>query len=94
VLVDGSAVTSYPSTWPVFEFGERAAGLLRGMKIAIVVTLEARHLSSFFETVALNRGANVKLCDTLEAALAWLKELPNKATEKNAEPLRSQYPSP
>jgi len=74
VLVDGTAVTSYPSTLPIFEFGSQIARSLMGVKMAIAITPETRGESAFFETVTQNRGGIVRVFDTLDAALAWLKE--------------------
>ncbi len=74
VFVDGTAVTSYPSTFPVFEFGSQVAASLRGMRVAIVATPDKRDESSFFETVARNRGVNVRIFNSPDTALAWLTE--------------------
>jgi hypothetical protein len=72
VLVDTAGVTSYPSTYPIFEFGEQLAESLRGVNIAIVVVAETRADSTFFRTVVLNRGGNVGVFDSAADALAWL----------------------
>ncbi len=72
VFVDTNMVTSYPSTYPVFEFGEHVADSLGGVKIAIVAVSGTRDQCRFFETVARNRGGNVSVFDSPAAALAWL----------------------
>ncbi|MHC4346589.1 MAG: hypothetical protein ACYSUP_18125 [Planctomycetota bacterium] len=74
IFVDGTAVTSYPSTSPVFDFGSQVADSLRGIRVAIVATLNKRDESLFFETVARNRGGHVSVFDSPDAALAWLTE--------------------
>jgi hypothetical protein len=74
VLVDGAGATSYPSTLPVFDFGSEVAVSLAGTKVAIMIKREMRGQAEFFVTVARNRGANVSLFDTREAALSWLRE--------------------
>ena len=74
VFVDGTAVTSYPPTFPVFDFGSKVAESLRGVRVAIVATRNRLNESSFFETVARNRGGNVKIFDSPDTALAWLSE--------------------
>jgi len=74
VFVDTTTVTSYPSTFPVFEFGAQAACSLRGVKIAIVAVSGTRNDVRFFETVVRNRGGDVSLFDSPTAALAWVTE--------------------
>ena len=74
VFVDGTDVSSYPSTFPVFDFGKQASQSLRGTWVAIAVAPEFHDQAVFFETVVHNRGGNVRVFDTSDAALAWLKE--------------------
>jgi hypothetical protein len=78
VLINGTEVTSYPTTFPVYDFGSQVASSLRGMKIAIAMSLMKQDVSVFFETVVINRGGIVKVFDSPDAALAWLLKEPNK----------------
>ena len=74
VFVDATKATSYPSTMSIHDFGSQVADSLRGVKVAIVAVPGTRKESTFFETVARNRGGNVSLFDSPAAALAWLTE--------------------
>ncbi|MBL1143031.1 MAG: STAS/SEC14 domain-containing protein [Proteobacteria bacterium] len=78
VLVDATKETSFPSIVPVFEFGSELAEAVRGVTFAIATAPEMRHKMEFLETVVLNRGGYVKVFDSVDAALAWLTEKPNK----------------
>ena len=73
-FVDATNVTSYPSTYPIFDFGSQAAARLRGLKIAIAAPPGNLIDPRFFETVTKNRGANIRAFDSTDAALAWLME--------------------
>jgi len=54
-----------------FFLGEELAEKTRGeIKIAIVVP--AQYINKFVETVAINRGANVFIVDTIKEAKEWL----------------------
>jgi hypothetical protein len=76
VLVDATKVTSYPATLSVFDFARLAADSLRGkgIRVSVVVALDQRDETEFFETAARNRGGSIRVFDSTDAALAWLAE--------------------
>ncbi|MCP4296394.1 MAG: hypothetical protein GY786_12370 [Proteobacteria bacterium] len=76
-FVDETKVTSYPSTFSIHDFGLQAAELLRGIKVAIAAHPGIITDPGFFETVARNRGANLRVFDSPDAALAWLTKEQN-----------------
>jgi hypothetical protein len=78
VLVDATKETSLPSTLPIFEFGKDFAARVRGMSFALVAGQVTRDRVELLETVAINRGADVEMFDTTDAALAWLTEDPSE----------------
>ncbi len=82
VFVDARKVTSYPSTISILDFGSEAARALMDIQLAIAVPPGKREDPVFFENVTRNRGANVRVFDTPDAALAWLTKKPNKAVEQ------------
>jgi hypothetical protein len=53
-----------------FHLGEATAAQLRGLRLAVIDLTEAS--DSFIETVALNRGATMRIFATEGEALAWL----------------------
>jgi hypothetical protein len=73
-FVDATKVTSYPSTFPIYEFGSEAAEPLKGFRLAIAAPPELLDDPAFFETVVNNRGGTVRVFDARDAALAWLME--------------------
>ena len=74
VLVDARKSTSLPSTYPLFLFGSSFAekDVLRTMRLAAVVGEMTRKDMTFIETVARNRGVEVRVFDSMDDALAWL----------------------
>jgi hypothetical protein len=83
VLFDGQAVTGNPQTMERFYCGEFAAQTaldyaLRSAsaapRFAYVFREPVLDPKRFGETVALNRGMVVKVCDNLEEALEWLSQ--------------------
>ena len=72
VFVDASRETSFPSTLPVFDFGSDLAQTARGMKFAIVSSPKTDSGLRFLETVTHNRGGQLRVFDSADAALAWL----------------------
>jgi len=52
-FVDATRVTSYPSTFPIFDFGSQAATRLRGLRIAIATTPGMLDTPVFFETAEI-----------------------------------------
>lgn len=91
VLVDCRQVVGEPTTLERFVHATFAvsqmdrfsgAGVSRGTRFAYVGNeplIDRRH---FGETVALNRGLNVKVSLSLERALDWLKVEPADAAEQ------------
>jgi len=81
VLLDGRAITGDPETIERFYYGEFAAqtvaeyknrGVPRAMPFAYVLSEPVLDAERFGETVAVNRGMNVKAFANLEKALEWL----------------------
>ena len=83
-FVDATKVTSYPSTFSIHDFGSMAASSLRGIKVAIAAPAGIIKDPGFFETVARNRGANLRIFTSPNAALAWLTKEPNQSVEQTA----------
>ena len=71
-FVNATKVTSYPPTFAIHDFGSQAAKSLRGIKVAIATPPGILNDSGFFETVVRNRGVNLRVFDSPDAALAWL----------------------
>jgi hypothetical protein len=76
VLVDDRTITSLPSFEDLFQFGATflESGFPLYIKIAHVVNSEMMADNEFLETVAVNRGANIKTFQNLDEAKAWLKD--------------------
>ena len=79
VFVDATKEISFPSAFPVLEFGTELAKTFRGVKFAVVTSPKTNPDVRFLETVAVNRGAQVHVFGSADAALAWLMEEPNNA---------------
>lgn len=61
------------STTDIFEVVSASTQLARGTRIAFVDRHASHRPGNLFgETVAVNRGVQVKVCDTLAQAEAWL----------------------
>jgi hypothetical protein len=76
VLVDDRSATSLPSFEDLFQFGSTFldSGFPLYIKIAHVVNSDQLPDNEFLETVAVNRGANIKTFQNMDEAKAWLKE--------------------
>jgi hypothetical protein len=74
-LVDVSPTTSKPSDKVIYELGVSLSGLdeFIGVRFAIV-TSEIDSTDSFLETVAVNRGGIIRVFESRDDALAWLKD--------------------
>jgi hypothetical protein len=72
VFVDATKETSLPSTFPVFEFGSELAKIVRNLKFAVVTSPKMKDIMKFLETVTQNRGVEVQMFDSEDAALEWL----------------------
>jgi hypothetical protein len=85
-LVDGRDVEGEPELIERFYYGEFAAKetarlltehrIPRAPRFAYVVHEPLRHPRKFAETVAVNRGMLLKVCETLEQAFEWLELSP------------------
>lgn len=81
VLIDGQQVTGKPNGFERFLYGEFAAratvDIMKQHKIrlrfAYVIHEPLRDPERFGETVAVNRGMDVKTFETTNAAIEWLK---------------------
>ncbi len=73
VLVDAGDMELMPSTSEMFMLAKEFP---RTMKIAVLISkMESLHESmQFGETVAQNRGANIRLFESKNAALEWLEK--------------------
>ena len=70
ILVDYQGVPDNIPNLDRFHLGEMSAEVLRGLRVAVVDLTEAP--DAFVETVAVNRGATMRLFCTEAEALAWL----------------------
>jgi len=86
VLFDGRRITGNPRAIERFYYGEFAAqevisSLQRGVSVAeqfaYVLTEPVLDPRRFGETVAVNRGLNIKAFDNLEEAVQWLGVAPS-----------------
>ncbi len=85
VLVDQTRAESFPSTLPSLEFGENLAKTARVLRVAVVPSPGTRQNMRFLETVARNRGGQMRLFDSPDAALAWLTDRPMEPDEGDDE---------
>jgi hypothetical protein len=77
LLIDVSAIHTDPSFSERYRAGERAAVFAsRGIKIAMVGTLDQVDPGLLGELVARNRGVDGRVFTTLAAAKKWLLEKP------------------
>ena len=80
VLIDGRKLTGKPEVIERFYYGAFAAqtvahfrgGMLSYARFAYVLREPVLDPGRFGETVAVNRGMNVKVFDNLEEAVKWL----------------------
>lgn len=74
VLMNGLKVTGNISTFDRFNIAKIYAHSLLGgnIKFSMVANTDIINPNSFFETVATNRGINVKVFIDLEKAKKWL----------------------
>ncbi|MFH0779039.1 MAG: hypothetical protein V2A71_10520 [Candidatus Eisenbacteria bacterium] len=73
ILVDHRDIPNSLSTAERFRYATEIAEHFRGLKIAFVQDVPLRDPQLFGETVAVNRGANIRVCSTLEEAYDWLE---------------------
>jgi hypothetical protein len=76
ILVDSLDLASIPSTWTLYEFGNllAASTFPPSVRIAAVIQGPLREDLKFIETVAINRGRQIKVFGSMERATAWLNE--------------------
>jgi hypothetical protein len=74
VFVDATKETAFPPTVPTFEFGTELAQAMIDLRIAVITSEKMKNVIRFLETVAQNRGAQVQIFDSEEAAFDWLNE--------------------
>jgi hypothetical protein len=84
ILYDARSATGLLSTMERFDYASRIAEQFRGLKVAFVVNQPLRDPSLFGETVAINRGAIIRVVKTLAEAYEWLEiEPPSKSAESH-----------
>lgn len=84
VLLDGRTSKGNPEDMERFYYGEFAAKETMKLvkkhgifpQFACVIHEPLRDPRRFGETVAVNRGMNIKVCETLQEAFAWLELTP------------------
>ena len=62
----------------MFEFGSHLASRVKGMRFAVATSPVMLDGLAFLQTVVFNRGGLLRVFDSVDAALAWLTEEPNK----------------
>lgn len=77
ILIDGLGVRGTPpTTMELFKLGKHVSDLRarfgRSVRIAVVGDLAKIDPQNFGETVARNRGANLKVFTDMENAIRWL----------------------
>lgn len=72
VLVDARKAEGSFSTMERFDYGIMLAKHFTNLQVAIVVHESLRDPKLFGETVAVNRGANVRVFTNLDGARSWL----------------------
>jgi hypothetical protein len=98
VLVDERELCYHLSTVDSFESGKFVAEKARsGVRIAVACSSEAKASARFWETVAINRGAPLKVFDDIDDAEEWLRRYPPRRTthqrcygNRASEPLDSE----
>ena len=72
ILYDARSATGQLSTMERYYYASHVAEQFRGLKVAFVVNQSLRDPGLFGETVAVNRGGNIRVVGTLEEAYEWL----------------------
>ena len=72
VFVDTHGLTSFPGTIDIFEI---AKGFPRGIRIAVLAVAEQEMKGDlqFAQTVAQNRGVLIRLFESKDEAIEWLR---------------------
>ena len=76
VLVDSLDLVSIPRTWTLYEFGNLLAAIKFPPSVRIAATIQGplREDLKFIETVATNRGRQLKVFGSIDEAITWLNE--------------------
>lgn len=74
VLVDAREQSSLPSPITLFKFSQKLSESFRHIKHAIVVSDSTPEDINFIETVAVNRGSNMQIFNSIDAAVSWLNK--------------------
>jgi hypothetical protein len=78
VIVDARKVQGHITTMERFFFASELAEHLRGLKVAFVIQAPKIDPDRFGETVAVNRGGNILVFESMEEAYQWLEVMPVK----------------
>jgi hypothetical protein len=73
ILIDARKIRVDLNVMQRFDFGEKAAQIFRGLKIAFVTEPPLYDPRHFGEIVAYNRGAHIREFQTVEEAMLWLE---------------------
>lgn len=79
VLIDFTGVTRQPSDMDRFELGERLAQVFGSSAHTLAFIVRKEIVNRLAETVALNRGVEMRVFFTEEDALTWLLPKANTA---------------
>ncbi len=74
LFINATYEQSLPTTMPLFDFGAKVARVLGTLKIAVAKSPKTAEKRRFMETVIRNRGADLRIFDSKDAALKWLTE--------------------
>ena len=92
VVIDGRQLSGEPLTIERFLYGEFVAEAVKRLKIggapvfAYVLHEPVLDPMRFGETVALNRGMNLRVFDDYDLAIGWLGSVPIVSDFNNVEP--------
>ena len=92
VVIDGRQLSGEPLTIERFLYGEFVAEAVKRLRIggapmfAYVLHEPVLDPMRFGETVALNRGMNLKVFDDYDLAIGWLGSVPIVSDFNNVEP--------
>lgn len=73
IVLDITQMNRTPIVRDRFELGEYAAKIW-GHQLKVAIVNKPSNITGFFENVAVNRGADIRVLPTLAQAEAWLKE--------------------
>ena len=76
VLLDQRRIPSALNSMERFKYATEFAEYFRGLQVACVQENPLRDPQHFGETVAVNRGVNLRVFSTLEEAYGWLEVKP------------------